>query len=130
MQVLQHELSFPILDAMLMCTLEYELPAQFQSPIFTNLLTTNYTRILGTLIAAETESHLTAASRSKSEPNAKELFKTLNPDKIEAALVPSFGRAVYESQVPVFRFKVLTRMSISTPSQPAARQRGFIGTSA
>ena len=120
MKLFHYEKSVTALKSSILTSLEYELPAGFQTREFSTLLNTTFDRI-ASQIAAEKAKH---CSNPGSADNTDGFVNLLEPGEYEAALVPAFGRAAFEARMPVFRFYVGLKLIESE-----RRQRGFLGIS-
>ena len=128
-EVLQYESIHPILDGDLVLTLSYEFPVEFTRDVFQNVLRTKYSRSVGEFIDSKFAAYRELCSRIKVQPTSNGFLDTIDTDEIEASLVPSFGRIIYEAQVKVFRFDVRKKFLVTAPPVPSSRHRGFVGIS-
>jgi hypothetical protein len=125
MELFLHESSFPALKGSISVTLEYEIPSSYQTEAFSNLLAANFDRIASQITSTKLTAYL--ATGKGLEADARDFLKLLKPAEYEVHLVPLFGRAVYEAQIPVFRFNVRVKLADVLETQP--RRRGYMGSS-
>jgi hypothetical protein len=92
-------------------TLRYDIPTNYDKglaqPLHT-MLSLDTDEIIDSFIEQCEAIYLAADEKEQERLRAEGQMK-INPDLIECLLVPRFGRAVYESKIPVFRFKITAK---------------------
>ncbi len=91
----------------LVITVTYQIPTMFVQrwPILDELLATEVTRVIRKYVK-QNYGIFNRTAEDEKKLLTKDFMTTLDTDALEYLLVPSFGRAVFESQVPVFRYRV------------------------
>jgi hypothetical protein len=130
MKLYQCDYNFDYEGNQLTFALEYEIPSSFKAATdLQTLIVLRFRTITEAFIEARTAQYLELCKMRNESRSWEGFVRSFSADELECAFVPEFGRAVYEAQVPVFRFKAAKKTIFAPANHTPAPRRGFIGTS-